>query len=185
MITLTCLDEKMKDNNTTTYGLNPGKVAEILNIANDTDSNSVDIKQNKSDLIIEKLNEAVPIYFALDQNPKHRLRRLRHTIAVLSGEPIGKLLDNPKTDVKLTRMIKEHARKLSSHAESELEHHISNTIYYAAIAHALIFHNVKITNYSYESLLKSYEQLSKEIWIPKNILDLFIKVAEYCKTKIE
>ena len=172
----------MKDKSTT-YGLNPEKVVELLNIGKEVSSAPHEIDQQKLDLICEKLNETVPLYFSTEQIPSRKLQRLRHTIAILSGEPIGRLLQNPKTDITLIRMIKNYGRKLSGCAESEIEHHISNTIYYAAIAYALIYHNLKITNYSYEKLRKSYDHLSKENWIPNNLIDLFRKASEYCQTR--
>lgn len=174
----------MKDKSTT-CGLSPEKVAELLNIAKDVGSAPVDINQHKSDLINEKLRETVPIYFSTEQKPTKKLKRLRHTIAALSGEPVGELLENPKTDIKLIRMIKDYGRKLSAYAESEIEHHVSNTIYYAAIAHALVYNDVKITNYSYENLIDFFNHLSNEKWMPKTLCSLFIKANEYCVTKIE
>lgn len=174
----------MKDK-TTTYGSNPENIAKLLNIINDPDSVDVDTKPDKSELINEKLNETVPIYFSTEQDPVHKLHRLRHTIAVLSGEPIGKLLDNPKTDITLIRMIKDYGRKLSDKSKPETERQITKTISFAAIAHALVYHNIKISSYPYEKLRKDYSRLSKETWIPKNLLDLFIKAAEYCTAKIE
>ena len=172
----------MKDKSST-FGVSPKKVIKLLKIGKDADSTPIDIGQYKSDLISERLNETVPIYFSTERNPTKQLKRLRHTIAVLSGESIGKLLESPETDIRLIRMVKDYARKLSSRAESEAEHHISNTIYYAAIAHALIYHDIKITNYSYENLKKSYDRLSEENWIPNNLIVIFKKVSEYCQTK--
>ena len=174
----------MKDKSTT-YGLKPEKVAELFNIAKDADSAPVDTNQDKSELIIEKLNETVPIFFSTEQNPTQKLHRLKHTIAVLSGEPIGKLLYDSKTDIKLIRMIKDYARKLTSKAESKVEHHVSNTIYFAAIAYALVYHNIKITSYSFEKLNIFFNQLSNENWIPETLCNLFTRANEYCKTKIE
>ena len=174
----------MKDK-TTIFGLDPKKVANLLNIAKEDNVAPVDENQYKSELIIEKLNETVPIYFSTDQNPTKKLQPLRHTIAVLSGEPIGKLLDNPKTDIKLIRMIKDYGRKLSEKPKPETERQITKTISFAAIAHAFVYHNIKISSDSYEKLRKDYNRLSKETWIPKNLFDLFIEAAEYCKAKID
>ena len=174
----------MKDKSTI-YGLNPKKVVELLKIGKDADSTPIKIDQHRSDLICEKLNETVPIYFSTEQNPSDELRSLRDTIAVLSGEPIRKLLEKPNTDITLVRMIKDFGRKLSDCSESEAEQQISNTIYYAAIAHALVFHNLKITNHSYEKLRKSFDHLSGENWIPKYLLVLFVKAAELSKVRME
>jgi hypothetical protein len=173
----------MKDKSTT-CGLNPEKIVKLLNIAKDITSVPADTNQYKSDLISQKLRETVPIYFSTEQNPEKKLQRLRHTIAALSGEPVGKLLENPKTDIKLIRMIKDYGRKLSAYAESEAEHHVSNTIYYAAIAHALVHHNIKITNYSFENLIDFFNQLSKENWIPEILSNLFKKANKYCNMKM-
>ena len=172
----------MKDK-LTTYGLDPEKVVELLSLGKDTGSTSTDINQHKSDLICEKLKETVPFFFSTEQKPSQKLHRLRHTIAILSGEPIGKLLQNPKTDIDLIRMIKDYGRKLACCSESEAEQHASRTIYYAAIAHALVFHNFKITNFSYENLKDSFAHLLQEKWIPKSLLNLFEKALVICKEK--
>ena len=82
-------------------------------------------------------------------------------------------------------MIKDYGRKLSNKADSDAEHHIANTIYYAAIAHALVYHNIMITSHSYEDLTKSYGRLSKENWLPDNLLNLFKQSLKYCRAKIE
>ena len=174
----------MKDKSTT-YGLVPKKVVELLNIGKEVRSAPNDIDQQKRDLISERLNETVPLYFSTEKKPSKKLQRLRHTIAILSGEPIGKLLQNPKTDITLIRMIKDYSRKLSTRAITEAEHHTANTIYYAAIAHALTCHNLKITKYSYTNIHESFCQLSKECWIPKDLRDLFTKASEYCKARVK
>jgi hypothetical protein len=174
----------MKDR-TTTCGLNPEKVVELLNIVKNEISAHEDTNQDKSELINQKLSETVPIYFSTEQNPVKKLQRLRHTIAALSGEPVGKLLENPTTDIKLIRMIKDYGRKLSAYAESEAGHHVSNTIYYAAIAHALVHHNTKITNYSFENLKVFFNQLSNENWMPNTLSSLFSKANKYCETKMD
>ena len=171
----------MKDKSTT-YGLHPKKVIELLNIGKEISSPQNDIEQNKIDLLTERLNESVPLYFSAEEKPSEKLSYLRQTIAVLAGEPIGKLLLNPKTDITLIRMIKDYSKNLSEKSESEVEQHTANTIYYAAIAHAFVFYNHKITNHSYENLKKFYAHLLKEKWIPENLLELFKNAFEFCET---
>lgn len=172
----------MKDK-PTTHGLEPEKVIKFLNLAKDKDSESTDINQYKSDLICEKLKETVPIYFSTEQKPPQKLHRLRHTIAVLSGEPIGKLLQNPKTDIALIRIIKDFGRKLSDNSQIEAEDQASRAIYYAAIAHGIIYHNFKITSISYEDLVVAFKRLLQEEWIPISLLELFKKALSVCNAK--
>lgn len=144
-----------------------------------------DIEQQKTDLLSDRLGDTLPLYYSTEQRPASKLRRLGQTIAALAGEPIGKLLQDPKTDVATIRMTKDYGRKLSANAKTEAEHHTANTIYYAAIAHALVRHDLKITKLSYEDLIESFCQLSKEDWIPKSLRDLFVEALEYCKVRVK
>ena len=144
-----------------------------------------DIDQQKADVLSDRLGDTLPLFYSTEQRPSSRLKRLGQTIAALAGEPIGKLLQDPKTDITITRMTKDYGRKLSTNATSEAEHHAANTIYYAAIAHALVRGGLKITKLSYEDLLESFCQLSKEDWIPKSLRDLFGEASEYCKIRVK
>lgn len=167
----------------TAFGLSMKKVVELLNIGSDVSSAPDEIDQQKADLLSDRLNDTLPLYYSTKEKTDSRLKRLGQTIAALAGEPIGKLLQDPKTDISIIRMTKDYGRKLSTTYESEAEHHTANTIYYAAIAYALIYHNLKITKLSYEDLQKSFSQLSKEGWIPNNLRDLFTKASEYSKIR--
>jgi hypothetical protein len=168
-----------------TFGLSLKKVMELLNIGSDVHQTQENPEQQKADLLSDRLGDTLPLYYSTEQRPATKLRRLGQTIAALAGEPIGKLLQDPTTDVSIIRMTKDYGRKLSAGAKSEAEHHTANTIYYAAIAHALVHHNQKISKLSYEDLRESFCQLSREDWIPKNLRDLFSRASEYCEAKME
>jgi hypothetical protein len=169
----------------TTFGLSMKKVAELLNIGSDVTSALSEIDQQKADLLSDRLSDTLPLYYSTNQKPATKLKRLGKTIAALSGEPIGTLLEDSKTDISIIRMTKDYGRKLSTSYESEAEHHTANTIYYAAIAHALVYHGLTITKHSYEDLQQSFCQLSKEGWIPKNLRALFAKASEYSKERVK
>lgn len=165
---------------TTTYGASLKKVVEFLHIGADICEAPDDSVQRKADLLSDRLSDRLPLYYSPEQKPSRRLKRLGETIAALAGEPVGRLLEDPKTDSAIIRMTKDYGRRLSVNAESEAEHHTANTIYYAAIAHALVCHGLKITRYSYGDLQKSFLHLSGRDWIPENLCDLFRKASEYC-----
>lgn len=169
----------------TTYGVSLKKVVKLLNIGSDISSTPSETDQQKADMLSDRLNDTLPLYYSTNRKPASKLRRLGQTIATLAGEPIGKLLQDQKTDITIIKMTKDYGRKLSASAKSEAEHHTANTVYYAAIAHALVCHNLKITKYSYEDLQQSFCQLSKEDWIPKDLRDLFAQASEYCKVKVK
>jgi len=172
----------------TTFGASIEKVVKLLNIGMEKCETSDDMEQQKADLLSDRLSETLPLYYSPEQTPSTKLKRLGQTIAALAGEPIGKLLQDPKTDIAIIRMMKDHGRRLSTKAKkakSEVEHHTANTIYYAAIAHALVNHNIKMTKHSYEDLQQSFDQLSKEEWIPENLRGLFAEAFECCKVKLK
>ena len=169
----------------TTFGASPKKVVKLLKIGSDVSSTPGEIEQQKADLLSDRLSDTLPLYYSTEQKSASRLKRLGQTIAALAGEPIGKLLQDPKTDISIIRMTKDYGRKLSARSKSEVEHHTANTIYYAAISHALVHHDQKISKLSYKDLQKSFCKLSKEDWIPNDLRDLFAKASEYCKVMMK
>ena len=169
----------------TTFGLSLKKVVKLLNIGSDISATASDVDQQKASLLSDRLNETLPLYPSTKEKLTKKLERLRQTIEVLAGESVGKLLQDPKTDIAIIRMIKDYGRKLSTHTDSEAEHHASNTIYYAAIAHALLFYDLRITKFSYKDLQRSFCRLSQENWIPEGLLDLFRKASKYCEVKMK
>lgn len=169
----------------TTQGLSCKKIIELLNIGAVVYTPSDDIDQQKADLLSDRLREILPVYYLTEKKPFGKLSPLRKTIAVLAGESVGELLQDPKTDIAIIRITKHHGRKLSTCAKSEAEYQAANTVYYAAIAHSLVFHGLKITKHSYGNLHEYFGQLSEENWIPEGLLGLFTKASEYCKARMK
>jgi len=170
-----------------TFGLSLKRVIKLLNVGADTPEITEDMDQQKADLLSERLKDMLPLYHLPEQQLSTKHKRMDQTIAALAGEPIGKLLEDPKTDINFIRMTKDYGRKLSTRAKakSEAEHHTANTIYYAAIAHALLHRDLKITKLSHQDLKDSFRQLSKEDWIPKNMRELFLETSKYCEAKMK
>ncbi|MBN2271251.1 MAG: hypothetical protein JXN61_11595 [Sedimentisphaerales bacterium] len=159
---------------TTTHGLSLKKVVELLNIGSDVGTDRGDTDQDKTDLLNDRLSQTLPLY---EDEPRKKSKQLSRTIAVLSGEPIGKLLQDPKTELSIIKVIKEHGRKLADRSKSEAEHQVANTIYFAAIAHALVFKKETITRFSKEDLRQAFDRVSQENWIPEWLLELFAQAS--------
>lgn len=160
---------------TTTHGLSLKKVLELLNIGSDVGTDRGDADRDRMDLLNDRLNQTLPLY---EDEPRKKSKQLRRTIAVLSGEPIGKLLRDPKTELSIIKTIKEHGRRLADRSKSEAEHQVANTIYFAATAHALVFKKEKITRFSNEDLQQAFDRLSRENWIPEWLLTLFSEAGK-------
>lgn len=173
------------DKKITTFGMNPEKLARLLNIGSDNKQaeTKLDEDEIKAELLLDRLAETLRLDPSTRKTLPKNLGQLCDTIGALAAEPIRNLLQDPKTDIVLIRKIKDHGKKLSQTAKAEAEHQVANTIYYAAIAYALVFHNLKITTFSYKDLGQSFSLLSKEVWIAEGFQSLFAKASEYCQGK--
>jgi hypothetical protein len=174
------------DKKSTTWGVSPDKIAHLFETCSDTSQTDQNVTLDEKKAIL--LQDWLAQTFSSAPSPSRELSRnqskLTNTIWALASKPIGELLEDTKTEIALIRKIKDYGKKLSKHAKSEFEHHhVANTIYYAAIAHGLVFSNSRITRFSYKELRQSFCRLSKEGWIPKGLLGLFMKASEYCETK--
>jgi adenylate kinase len=158
----------------------------LLKLALETDKNKKEHEKekNRTELLLDTLASKLPINPALLESLPDVLRSLSEELQSVSGLPLGKLLQNPKTKTAILRKIKDFGKELGTSSKDELERDVALAIYFAAIAGALVFHNVKISEYSYEQLEQSFETLSKHDWIPSNLAGLYKKACKYCRKKI-
>jgi hypothetical protein len=111
------------------------------------------------------------------------LKSLSEELQSVSGKSLGLLLQSPETKIALIRRIKDFAKVLGASAKDDIEREVALALYYAAIANALVYHKVKISQHDYEKLTQSFETLSEHDWVPPNLKRLFTKAKEYCNTK--
>ncbi len=173
------------DKKSTTFGLGPEKLARLLNIGSDISEteNDVDQKEKKAELLHDWLAATLPLDAVLLETLPTILQRLCRQLQPHVGEPFGNLLKEPKTDILVIRKIKDYSKKLVTSAKSEAEHDAATAIYFAAIASALLFHDRKITTFSYKSLDESFSKLINEKWIAKDIAELFSRACRACRQK--
>jgi hypothetical protein len=170
----------------TTSGLSPKKLAELWNIASKTDKTEkiVDEDDKKIELLRDWLTGTLSMLVSSEAKPRRRKGiDLRSVVISVTDLPIEKLLHDPETDIALLRVIKEQSKKLSGTAKSKAEYHAANTIYYAALASALVFHDCRITKFSYKELEKYFSRISKENWIPESLRTLFKKACDYSRLR--
>ena len=167
----------------TTFGLDTDKLARILGICAEPDAHGdrMDQEQEKAELLHQRLAQALPSDTGTIESLPKILGKLRQAISAAASEPIGKLLLNPKTELRLIRQVKEYAKSLSKHSEGKPEYQTASTIYHCALAHALVNHNEKITSYSYDELGEAFSYLIKEKWIPGDLLELLKEARKHCE----
>ena len=165
-----------------TSGLGPDKLHRLLRICSEADSPGEQISsdQKKAELLQDFLAENLPV-----ESPKSNLSEQLTTLCKISGiaseESVRDLLTYPKTDVRLLRMIRDNYKKKSKCTDPEVEQ-VATTIYYAAIAYALVVHNIKITKFSLKNLQNAFSLLINTKWIPPVLSSIFVKACDYCQS---
>lgn len=169
----------------TAHGMNPEQLRRLFHIGRDTKKSvrKKDYNPQKADILSRSLSQPLPLDKSqMDMLPS-ALGQLCHSIGLLAGEPISELLSNPSTDIAAIKRIKQYSKELSAQAKSTAENDVAIAIYYASIAHALVFHDRRITRFSYERLESSFGCLIKEEWISKDLSLLLKAAGKYCKKK--
>lgn len=169
----------------TSFGLEPEQVERLFRIGEDTKGfqRSMSRNENKGETLRRRLAEPLPLDKSqIDMLPAV-LGQLCHTIGLLAGETVLSLVLNPSTDISLIERIKQYGKGLSARAQSEDEHEIATAIYYAAIASALAFHDVRISQFSHRKLATAFSRLSREKWICGELRVLFKTARKYCQEK--
>jgi hypothetical protein len=149
-----------------------------------TDNPDYELDQNRAELLQDKLAQEFTVgafnYGWITEKMSH----LYTVPGLLPCDSINSILNNPQAGITLIKNLKEYAKKLSRFAKSKPEKDVANTIYYAAIAHALVFHATRITAFSYENLGHSFLVFCGKTWIPSNICNLFQRGHKKCIDKV-
>ena len=101
-------------------------------------------------------------------------------ISVLQGKSTGELLLADDTDPSIFRIIKGHGKEMVRRAHSKTERDVGITLYYAAIAGALVCHGKKISDFSHAALARSLGTLAAKRWLPEPLVELFRQAHRYC-----
>lgn len=169
----------------TSFGLEPEQVQHLLKIGEDAKDSDRPMKRNESKREILRRQLAVPLPLEksqIDMLPA-ALSQLCRTLGLLAGESINSLVQDPTTDISLILRIKQYSRELSATCESEDDREVATALYYAAIAHALCFHDSKISQFSYGKLEKAFGRLAKERWVSSEFRVVFKKARRICREK--
>ncbi len=94
---------------------------------------------------------------------------------------LGEALAEPNTDLATLVRIKDHAKKTAAPNCPEPQRTISITVYYTAIASALLFHGRKITTYSYDALASALGKLDGKPWIPMVLGKRLQAAQQFCR----
>jgi hypothetical protein len=171
--------------NKSTYGLKLEQLADLFSIGADEENHMDDIGNDKAaaDLLRNQLTGTLPKDSFLLDSVLTMMGSLGCDVRSLAGKSLGEVLLNPKSDIGLLRAIKDYSKQLSCSSTGEAETAVATTIYYAALASSLIYHDKKITQYSYETLDRSFAMLASKEWMASELVRLFSRARGVCQDK--
>ncbi len=109
------------------------------------------------------------------------LGRLGCDVRSLAGRSLLQVLLSPQSDIGLLQAIKDCSKKLSVSLDSKTETTLATTIYYATLASALVYHDRKITQYSYDALDQSFATFAAKKWMIPELAGLFARAGKACQ----
>jgi len=172
------------DKKSTTFGMGNKHLAKLLGLGVEQGpSGEPSVHEIKADLLRASLRGTLPLDSAVVEALPALLGRLREEVLPLGGKPLGEVLLDERTELGLLDKIKEHWKGRSAAGSSEAAHAVGITIYFAAIASALLFHDTKITSYSYPFLAQSFETMTEKLWMAPELARHFSKARKLCKKK--
>jgi hypothetical protein len=168
-----------------TYGLKPEQLAELLSVG--IGDAAADGKVSDDEAIAAALREQLecklPTGLYLFDSLLLMLGRLGCDARSLVGKSLGEVLLAQETDVGLLQAIKDYCKKLSYNSVSDSNVAVATTIYYAALASGLLYHDKKLSQYSYKALSESFSMLAEKKWMTPELGRLFSRARDICENK--
>jgi hypothetical protein len=168
-----------------TSGLSPKRLARLLGIGLEHKHEKTPSESDfyAGELLNARLEGILPIDTTIIEELPAILGRLFKDLVLGDRRSLGQVLIDPKADLDVIQRIRIYAKKMASRKEPGAEKTVAVAIYYAAIANAMLFHNMKITTHSYKSLIDSFQRLSDKPWMTTELARLFKKAFKLCRKK--
>ncbi|MFC1763490.1 hypothetical protein ACFL6U_15605 [Planctomycetota bacterium] len=167
--------------NETTIGLGPDKIAQLLGVSLDADLDETD--EVSSDAAGQLLDAHLAGVLPLDTAAVDKLPVMLGKLNNGDTPSLGAVLTSNNSSLKTIRKIRRYAKSTAARHSSPAQHAAITAIYFAAIANALVFHDRKLSSYSYADLVDSFNDLLDKSWIPENLIMLFKQAQQICHNK--
>jgi hypothetical protein len=136
--------------------------------------------EDSVNILLDLLGTKLPLEPALAEALPFMLQAISDELAALSGPALGDYLTSPKTSPIVLNQIKDYTKAKGPMASNPLEGQAIRAIYHAAIATGLVFHGIKISGHSYQTLGDTFAVLGRKDWIPVSLRKLFRKARDIC-----
>lgn len=153
-----------------------------LGLEPDRPAASADADEQRGDLLCDLLRCPLPAQPA-EQGASSVVGEKRSFAGgAVMGPRLDELLLDPSTDLAVLRRVKEYAKSLGKGAESDVQKDAFLTIYFAAIAAAVVFHEGRITEHSDQDLRYFFDFFAEVTWMPITLAGLFARAAPCART---
>lgn len=166
-----------------TYGLRLDQLAGLFALGIEGPLEGREGRQRMAAMLREHLTSVLPSGPLLLDALVMMVGRLGYETRSLGGKTLVGVLLNAGTDIGLLRAIKECCKRLSSGLGPGAETAVATTVYYAALASALVYHDKRITQHSYETLDEAYKMLMAKPWMDPDLAGLFSHARRICRDK--
>ena len=139
-----------------------------------------DDNEKMADLLHEQLTRTLPRGSLLLDALFMMLNRQGCDTRPLAGRSLGEVFLDPNSDVELLEAIKNCSKKLSAALDSQAEAALATTLYFAALASALVYHDKRVTQSTYKKLEESFASLMQKQWMTREMIALFSRAQRIC-----
>jgi hypothetical protein len=166
-----------------TYGLSPENLGRLLamGLKNGDAEEGLGSGHATGEVLQDMLSRELPLDPAMPDSVPGVLNRPCRELRPVANQTVQDLLLSPGTDAAIIETVKEYGKQLARRAGSEAARAAATTIYYAAIASVLVFHQHKISHHSYEKLDKAFTKLERKPWVSPKLKNLFEKARALCR----
>lgn len=174
-----------------TAGLGADQLARLMRIGEDADRSrgQVDPGQLTAELLSEHLAGTLPLGSTTIDALPLVLGQVCPELARMHGRRLGEVLLDATTDLAVIEEIKDYGRRLADRESARRnrgpEHAAAVSIYYAAIAAALVSHGQKITSFSFKKLAEAMEELAVKPWMTSEWRDFLRRAGNISSEKAQ
>jgi hypothetical protein len=157
------------------------QLADMLGVALESvAADSLSPDELMAELLRNKLDGPLPPDPITAIRPSSVLDNIYNELAIQSRRTLGDELVDPETDLGTILLIKDHAKQTAAEDRPKAQRNVAITVYYAAIASALLFHDRKITTHSYDTIAITFAKLIEKPWMPPVLIEHLNSARRTC-----
>jgi hypothetical protein len=174
----------MNEKKDSTYGLSPEKLTRILSlcaadaIPPDGYCDDTAIAAGVNRVLSDPIADQSVLCRAIQQAAEAADVRA----ADFAARSACDLLADGRTPLSLLNAFKLIGKQISYTKTCETESAVGVTLYYGAIAAAVLHHHTKITRSGYDKLADAFDALTAKKWMAPDLKDLFAEASGHCHT---